>query len=49
VPPCIGVGDGVAPEGPGAGVPPPPEHAANATIVAIARGQVATARRVTEA
>ncbi len=49
VPLCVGVGDGVAPEGAGPGVPPPPEHAANATIVAIATDQAATSRRVTVA
>jgi hypothetical protein len=47
VPACVGVADGLALEG-ALGVPPPPEQAANATIVAIATDQAATSRRVTE-
>jgi hypothetical protein len=46
---CVDAGEGAVPEGAGPGAPPPPEHAANATIVAIATDQAATSRRVTEA
>ncbi len=48
VPLCVGVAEGLALDG-APGVPPPPEHAANATIVAIATDQAATSRRVTGA